>query len=233
MKRKDPRKLKKKKRKRKKMSKASLYSAKGTRVGQITLPKNFSEKENLKLLAQAIRVYEDRKHPGLSKVKTRGEVSLTTRKAYRQKGTGLARHGARSAPIFVGGGIAHGPKGKKRELSLPKKMKKKALDIALSLKAKDGRVVSVKNLSSLKKTKEAQNLVEKILKKEKNGRRITFVLKDKNGGQTLALRNLEGIKIISFEKLDAYSAYFSSLLIFDEEIFAKRKKTGKKEVSKK
>src|SRR3990170_7427665 len=119
------------------MIKLTIYSAKGTRKGSTNLPKSFIEKENLALLSQAVRVYEDRKHPGLSKVKTRGEVTASTRKIYRQKGTGGARHGAISAPIFVGGGIAHGPKGVKRILSLPKKMRKKALISSLNWKLKD------------------------------------------------------------------------------------------------
>ena len=105
------------------------------------------------LLTQAIRVYTARRHPGLSKVKTRGEVIASTRKIYRQKGTGQARHGAISAPIFVGGGVAHGPKGVKRQLSLPKKMRRKALSIALSVKAKEGNLLVVEGISKLKKNK--------------------------------------------------------------------------------
>ena len=68
-------------------------------------------KANSTLLAQAIRVYGSNSHQKTSKVKTRGEVDGSTRKIYRQKGTGNARHGAKYAPIFVGGGIAHGPTG--------------------------------------------------------------------------------------------------------------------------
>src|SRR3990167_4620035 len=94
------------------MPKADTYSSKGTKQEGVNLPKAlFGEKQNDKLLAQAIHVYRDRQHLGNSKVKTRGEVTATTRKWYRQKGTGRARHGAVSAPLFVGGGVAHGPKG--------------------------------------------------------------------------------------------------------------------------
>src|SRR3990167_6881084 len=106
------------------MIKLNVYSPKATKKEAIPLLKSLEAKVNMKLLAQAIRVYEDRSHPGLSQVKTRGEVKISTRKIYKQKGTGYARHGAKSAPIFVGGGIAHGPKGIKRKLALPKKKKK-------------------------------------------------------------------------------------------------------------
>ena len=99
------------------MSKVNAFSAKGIKQAEVSLPKQFAEKENLSLLSQAIHIYRDRAHIGLAKTKTRGEVARTTKKWYRQKGTGGARHGARSAPIFVGGGTAHGPKLARRELA--------------------------------------------------------------------------------------------------------------------
>lgn len=133
------------------MIKLNVYSQNGTKKTSINMPKDLIEKENRTLLAQAIRVYESGKHPGLSKVKTRGEVRASKRKIYRQKGTGQARHGAKSAPIFVGGGKAHGPKGVKRVLSLPRKMRQKALKIALSMKAGEKRLVVIDGVGSLKK----------------------------------------------------------------------------------
>ena len=143
------------------MNKLNVYTSKGVKKAPVSFPKVFQEKENLVLLAQAIRVYEWKKHPGLSKVKTRGEVVASTRKIYRQKGTGRARHGAKSAPIFVGGGKAHGPRGVKRKLAFPRKMRQRALKIALTMKAKDRAMIVIEEISSLKKTKEAQQLLNK------------------------------------------------------------------------
>ena len=77
------------------MNKIDVYSIDASKKGDILTPANFKEKLNLELLSQAIRVYGDRKHPGLNKTKTRGEVRISTRKIYRQKGTGFARHGAK------------------------------------------------------------------------------------------------------------------------------------------
>ncbi|MBI1872200.1 50S ribosomal protein L4, partial [Candidatus Collierbacteria bacterium] len=92
-----------------------------TRTAKTTIPKKkaaptldsriFDYKVNEALLSQVIHVYRANTHQNTSKVKTRGEVNRTTKKVYRQKGTGNARHGARSAPIYVGGGVAHGPSG--------------------------------------------------------------------------------------------------------------------------
>jgi large subunit ribosomal protein L4 len=85
-------------------------------------------------------------HQGTHKAKTRGEVRRTTAKWYRQKGTGRARHGARSAPLFVGGGVAHGPKPRSYDKRMPRKMRRAALRSALSALAADDQIVVVDRL---------------------------------------------------------------------------------------
>lgn len=206
--------------------KINVYSEKGIKKSSIPLPKKFQEKENLVLLAQAIRVYEARSHPGLSKVKSRGEVSASKAKIYRQKGTGRARHGARSAPIFVGGGVTHGPRGVKRKLNLPKKMRRRAFKVALALKAKDGQLIVVDGLSSLKKTKNAASLLNKIASKEKNTSkkgRFTIALSDKNKDAVLPLRNIKNVNTARFSDLNAYLVYFGGTLLIDREAWGEKK----------
>lgn len=210
------------------MSKLNVYSAKGIKKQAINFPKRFVEKENMALLSQAIRVYEARRHPGLSKTKTRGEVTASTRKIWRQKGTGRARHGALSAPIFVGGGTAHGPKGLKRRLTLPKKMKKKALNVALSLKAKSGDLLVVDGVSSLKKTKEAQNLVNKILTSQKKKGKVTFLLSEKGFLAVRAIRNLSDVEAVPFQNLNAYQVFFGGVLLLDREVLTAKTKSKEK-----
>lgn len=215
------------------MTKLNVYSAKGVKKSSVSLPKRFSQPVNKILLAQAIRVYEDRRHPGLSKTKTRSEITASTRKIWRQKGTGKARHGARSAPIFVGGGIAHGPKGVKRELALPKKMRQKALSVALSLKAKEGKILLVDGISSLKKTKEAATLLKKIVQSEKevsDNSRFTFVLSGKNSEAKLALRNLKNVEAVQFGKLNTYQVYFGGVLVIDRDGLKTRRTAKRKSV---
>jgi len=88
------------------------------------------------LLAQAVRVYRARLRQGTSKTKTRSEINRTHKKWFKQKGTGNARHGARTPSIFVGGGVAHGPNGIQNwSLELPPQMKRQALSIALTAQA--------------------------------------------------------------------------------------------------
>jgi large subunit ribosomal protein L4 len=218
------------------MMKLNVYSHTGSKKASFSMPKDLIEKENAELLSQALRVYEWGKHPALSKVKSRGEVRASKRKIYRQKGTGRARHGAVSAPIFVGGGKAHGPKGVKRVLTLPKKMRQKALKIALSMKAAEKRLIVVDGIESLKKTKETAALVDRIKKSEKeigNKSRFTFLLSEKNKDTEKAIRNLEGSEATPFKDLNAYKVYFGGALIVDKEAFNESNKTESKEVKEK
>lgn len=208
--------------KNKNMLKASVYSIKGRKVGSISLPREFDEKVNLRLLAQAIRVYEERGHIGLAKAKTRSEVNRTKKKWYKQKGTGGARHGARSAPIFVGGGVAHGPRPTQRGFSLPGKMRKKARAIALSAKVKNKEVVAVDGLSKLGKTAEAKGLVDKLSKEGAGAKRFTFILSGENLKAKTFIRNLKNAKALSYKDLNAYDVFLGGMLILDKEIFSKK-----------
>ncbi len=156
------------------MLKVNSYSSKGTKLStSVTLPKEWEAKMNKALLAQAIRVYTDRLHIGEAYTKGRGEINRTTKKWYKQKGTGGARHGARSAPIFVGGGVAHGPKGISRTLTLSTSMKRKALAVAMTQAVKEARVM-VGELS-FTKTNETQKFINKVI--EKKNPKVTFVVK--------------------------------------------------------
>lgn len=93
------------------------------------------------ILQRTVRWQLARRQAGTHKVKSRSEVSRTTKKSIRQKGSGGARHGSRNAPIFVGGGIAHGPRVRSHAHDLPKKIRKMALAHALSSKVKESSVV--------------------------------------------------------------------------------------------
>ncbi len=213
------------------MLKIDVYSAKGTKLTPITLPKEWEEKENPRLLAQAIRVYTDRSHIGLRKAQTRAEVNRTTKKLYKQKGTGGARHGSRKAPIFVGGGVALGPRPVKRILTLPEKMKQKALKLALTGAVKEGKVIAGE--IDFKKTNEANKFIGKVF--EKKGSIVLFVLKKESLKMTKFIRNIKSTKIVNFSNLNALDVFSSSNLIFDKSIFAKEVKAKKetKETKKK
>lgn len=167
------------------------------------LPKEiFGEDFNATLLAQAIRVYQNRLHPRRGKTKTRSEVIGTTAKWYRQKGTGRARHGALTAPIFVGGGIAHGPRGVRRILSLPRAQIRKALASALSQRFKDGKVFLVDIEGISPKTREAAALLGNL---GIGGQKI-LVLHAKENNFTKAIANLSGVQSLEAREVNAYHA---------------------------
>ncbi|HJX45777.1 MAG TPA: 50S ribosomal protein L4 [Patescibacteria group bacterium] len=210
------------------MNKIEVYTIDANKKADISTPSNFKEKVNLSLLSQAIRVYGDRKHPGLNKTKTRAEVRISTRKIYRQKGTGFARHGAKSAPIFVGGGIAHGPTGLKRILTLSSKMRKKALAMALTLKLESGDIIAVDSLKSFKKTKEVAKFIDKISKKLKKVNKITTFVVDQNPKDHFFLKNIKNATIKSFKNLNAYDVFYGGLILLDKDIFEKGEKITQK-----
>jgi large subunit ribosomal protein L4 len=120
----------------------------GDQIGTVELPADIFEVEvNVGLMHQAYVRQMANARLGTHKTKTRGEIKLTKAKWYRQKGTGRARHGARSAPIFVGGGVAHGPRPRDYSKKMPRKMRRQALRSALSALAADGQIVVVDQLA--------------------------------------------------------------------------------------
>ena len=104
------------------------------------------------ILHRVVRWQRNKAQAGTHKVKTRSEVSYSTKKIYRQKGTGGARHGSRKAPIFRKGGIYKGPTPRSHAHDLPKKVRKLGLMHALSAKVKDGSLVIIENIDSDGKT---------------------------------------------------------------------------------
>ena len=192
------------------------------------LPKEFEVKGSPKTLAQAIRVYEARSHYGLADTKGRGEVNRTTKKVYKQKGTGGARHGARSAPIFVGGGVAFGPKAKERVLKLSQALRQNAFKVAVSVKAKDGGVFVVSGFSTLSSTKEMAALLKKI---DAKARKFVVALSVANMLKGRFVRNIAGVEIITFKNLNAYKVLLGGVLVIDKEAFGEEaKKETKSEV---
>jgi large subunit ribosomal protein L4 len=114
----------------------------GETVGQVELRDDiFGIEPNGPVMHQALVRQLANRRLGTHKVKSRGEVARSKAKWYRQKGTGRARHGSRNAPIFVGGGVAHGPKPRRYIKKMPRKMRRLALCSALSVKAAEARIV--------------------------------------------------------------------------------------------
>ncbi len=120
----------------------------GDEVQTVDLPAEiFEAKINVGLMHQYVVMQQANARLGTHKTKRRGEINRTHAKWYRQKGTGRARHGNRAAPIFVGGGRAHGPIPHKYTKHMPRKMRHAALRSALSALARDGQIVVVNDIT--------------------------------------------------------------------------------------
>lgn len=134
----------------------SVVDMNGNEVDSAELsPYIFEAKINRGLMHQALVRQLANKRLGTHKTKGRSEIRATGKKLYRQKGTGNARHGSKRAPIFVGGGVAHGPTPRDYTKSMPRKMRRAALRSALSVKAASGDIVVLNEVAmDAPKTKE-------------------------------------------------------------------------------
>jgi len=195
-----------------------VYSLLGKEAGSMDLPKEiFGVEVNKKLLAQAFRVYMANQKTQPGSTKTRGEINATKAKVWRQKGTGRARHGAKSAPIFVGGGVAFGPKPRNISLDLPKKMKQAALLSALSSKALDQGIVGVSGVDKATgKTKEMASFMASAFTNKKTGS-ILMVINEKQGSVLRAVKNLKRVDILPTSQLNAYEVLKHHTLILTKE----------------
>jgi len=200
------------------MLKLNTYSIKGVKTGEFSLPKEFGDTVNESLLAQAIRVYEERSHVGLRNTKTRSEVNRTGKKVYAQKGTGGARHGSRRANVFVGGGVIFGPRPLRRIVELPTKLKNLAKIAALVSKAIAKEVIVVEDLSKVNKTKMAGQLTT-VLSKEFKSKKFTFVTSETNKTLHKFLRNLKNTNNVSFKEASALDIFKGGTIILDQSIF--------------
>ncbi|MCX6704439.1 MAG: 50S ribosomal protein L4 [Candidatus Woesebacteria bacterium] len=206
------------------MTKVLTFTSKGTKTEMAALPAEFNQKVNMALLAQAVHVFEERSHVGLRKTKTRSEVNRTTKKIYKQKGTGGARHGSRRANVFVGGGVALGPRPVRRILNLSGQMKARARLLAYSLKAGDGQLILVSGLSKIEKTKSASALIAALIKAT-GAKRFTFVLSEGAKPAAKFFRNLSAANAIFWKDANAYDIFDGGMIVLDSEIFPKKTKT--------
>ena len=174
--------------------------------------KIFSLKPNKDLIQSLIDWQLNRFKPRTAKTKQRSEIKGSTAKIYAQKGTGGARHSSRKAPIFVGGGVAHGPKGMVYKINkINKKQKKIGLFHVLSQKKKLNLLFVLEDFKNeIKKTKLFNNFLVKM--KLKN----SVIISDKNSKIKIikSVRNIPNIKIIEEEGTNAYDLLKYKNVIF-------------------
>jgi large subunit ribosomal protein L4 len=203
-----------------------VYGLDGKVGGKVSVAgEMFGAIVNKSLLAQAIRVYLANQRQGTASTKTRGEVQGSSRKIYRQKGTGRARHGSIRAPIFVKGGVVFGPRPHDYSLDLPKKMKRKALFSALSAKVAGKEVTIVDGFETL--TPKTKNFVTVLQKLGLEGKKKSILLVTDAKAEKVrrAGRNVQGVNFAGAVRLNAYEVLKSKNLIIMKEALAEMEKT--------
>jgi large subunit ribosomal protein L4 len=153
----------------------------------------FGIEPNVPIMHQALVRQQANARLGTHKAKTRGEVSGTTAKWFRQKGTGRARHGDRKAPIFVGGGQAHKPVPRDYTQKMPRKMRRLALRSALSAKAAAAEIILLDDLSF--EGSKTSATVELLKNLEVQGS-VVILLSERNENVERSARNLENVKTL-------------------------------------
>lgn len=191
---------------------AKVYNQTGKEVSSVKLPENiFGLPWNEALVHQVVNSMMGNERTPIAHAKNRGEVSGSGIKPWRQKGTGRSRHGSRRSPIWVGGGVSHGPRND-RDFSrkINKKMKTKALFTVLSQKFKDGEVVFLDEISfRIPKTKEAKGVIASLSKikeissisRRKNAAFIA--LPEKNENVLKSFNNFGNLEIGQVKDLNA------------------------------
>ena len=182
------------------MPTSPLFDKSGTETGTIDLPDAlFAAPVNTALMHQAVVAQLAGRRIGTASTKTRGMVRGGGRKPYRQKGTGRARQGTRSAPHYAGGGVVFGPTPRSFEKRLPKRMKRSALVGALTSKFDDGAIKVVSDLAM--EAPRTRQLVGHLEALHVNGR-ILLVEDIKNERLELSARNLPGVAVIRSDSLN-------------------------------
>ncbi|MBU1132904.1 50S ribosomal protein L4 [Patescibacteria group bacterium] len=212
--------------------KVKVLDTKAEVIEEITLSDDvFGIEPNDTLLAQYVRVFSINQRQGTSSTKTRAEVSGGGKKPWRQKGTGRARHGSIRSPIWVGGGIAHGPRPYKPNLKMPKRMRVLAFKSALSYKFKDKKVTI---LDKVKFEKPSTKTMVEILKKLKIESSALLVWFKKDENLVKSASNILSLNTKFAGSLNTYDLLKSDNIIFikDAVLDIEKKYLGKKEGNK-
>lgn len=203
--------------------KAKLYQQDGTVKGEVELPQSiFGAEVNEPVLHQVIKLLLANQRQGTSKTKSRSEVSGGGRKPWRQKGTGRARAGSNTSPIWVRGGKAHGPQPRDYYTNIPKKIRKIALTSALSSRAKTENILVIDNLTCDKpQTKDVASLLKAL---SVAGKRNLLVVDNNGKNIYLSARNIRDMQIRPINEINAYDILASENIIFaDENLIGKVK----------
>lgn len=198
------------------MPKVALYNKTGSQVGDVTLDENvFGVAVNIPVVHRAVVAQLAAMRAGTHKTKSRGEVTGSGRKPWRQKGTGRARQGSFRAPHWVGGGNAFGPTPRSYAQKINKKEKRLAVKSALSDKVETGKMVIVDDFQiSQPKTKEIAKVLANL---ELQGKKTLIILPGKDEALYKSARNIPRVKTLVSQALNIYDLVNYEYIIMTKE----------------
>jgi large subunit ribosomal protein L4 len=209
------------------MPNAFIYNKEGTKIDTLDLnQKLFGEKPNPSVIHQYVRAYLANQRQGTVRRKNKSEVRGGGAKPWRQKGTGRARAGSNTSPIWVGGGRAFPPQMRDFRIDIPKKIRRLALISALSSKALENRIKIVDHISmEVPKTKDMVGLLNKL---KVSGSKIIFLFEGAEENLYKSGRNIKGLVFKRASLLSPFDLLNSDFLIMTkgamermEEVFAR------------
>lgn len=182
---------------------AKLYSASGAEKGVAALPEElFGQQVNEHLLWLSVKRHLGNQRQGTAKVKSRGEVSGGGRKPWRQKGTGRARAGSNTSPLWPGGGRAFGPEPRDFRTEMPRKQRRQALASALSLRAGENAVAVIEPLQmSAPRTRQMADLLKAL---GLAGKRTLLVIEQPSEPLLKSCRNLPNLRTRLAHQVNPY-----------------------------
>ncbi len=198
---------------------ANLFNMAGEKIGEIELSEAiFGIEPNKSVLHDSVKNHLANCRQGTQSALTKGEVSYTTKKPWRQKGTGRARAGYAGSPVWYHGGVAFAPKPRDYSYSLNKKVKRLALKSALSAKAQDNEILVIDGLKVEEiKTKPFQSFLTKL---GVDGKALV-VTENVDEKVVKSARNIEGVTTTTATILSPYMILTSGKMIVDKAALAK------------
>lgn len=201
------------------MPNCSVFDMKGNKVSDIELAESvFGIEPNTSAMHLCVVNYLANQRQGTQSTKTRSEVSGGGKKPWRQKGTGRARQGSTRAPQWYHGGISHGPKPREYGFDINKKVKKLAMRSALSSKVAADEMVVLESLElEAIKTKD----VVSVLNALETGKKVLFVLPEKNDVIYRSARNIAGVKVDIVNTVNVYDILNCDTIVVLKDAVAK------------
>lgn len=196
-----------------------LYDAEGKSAGKLKASEDIFGKEMNQPVVQSTLVwYLASQRAGTHSAKTRGEVRGGGVKPWKQKGTGRARAGSIRSPLWRKGGVVFGPKPRDYGFTLPKKVRKQALRMALSDKAREGKLQIIEEFKVKEpKTKLALSLIKGLGIKGKS----LFILENENSDFNRAARNLAGVKLTVLGGLNIFDLLEADWVVVEKTVISK------------